>query len=94
MKADNVYESALSADNEVVINLLQGSISAYKKANFPNALPQEKLNALSAYPKFNAFVNTVVQNDDLLMWQQSLLHVKDVVRVKGRWYRRRGRDFY
>ena len=75
MKSDNVYERALSEDNEVVMNLLQGSISAYKKANFPDALPQEKLNVLSAYPKFNAFVNSVVQNDDLVTWQQSLLHV-------------------
>lgn len=88
MREPNVYESALKADNETLITLLQGSISAYKKANFPKALPVEKMNALSAYPKFNAFAINIAQNNDLSVWQESLLHVSpsSVVSPKALFY--------
>jgi len=75
MQSDNVALSALQANEETLMNLLQGSITHYKKATFPEALPKAKLDALSAYPKFNAFAINVAQNSDLLTFQQALLHV-------------------
>ncbi len=76
MRSENVYESALHAHPETVMALLQGSITAYKKQNFPNALPTAVLNTLSSAQKFNAFVINVAQNDDVPAFQKALLHVK------------------
>lgn len=75
MQSDNVAQSALHADDETVMALLQGSITHYKKTTFPEALPKAKLDKLSAYPKFNAFAISIAQNSDLPAFQKALLHV-------------------
>lgn len=84
MMAENVYENALSAKSELLITLLQGSISAYKKVNFPKALPQAQMDTLCSHYKFNAFVNSVVQNDDLDVWQKALIPIVPTSEVKAK----------
>ena len=84
MRSENVYESALHANTQTLMALLQGSITAYKKQNFPNALPTELLNTLSSAPKFNAFAINVTQNDDLSAFQKALLHVKPSSEVSAK----------
>lgn len=84
MMAENVYEKALSTQSEVLITLLQGSITAYKKANFPHALPQAQMDTLCSYSKFNSFVNSVVQNDDLVVWQKALIPIVPTPEVNSK----------
>jgi soluble lytic murein transglycosylase len=84
MQAENVAQSALGADNETAMALLQGSITHYKKTAFPEALPKAKLDALSAYPKFNAFAISIAQNNDLPAFQQALLHVSPHANVSAK----------
>jgi len=84
MQNENVAQSALEANDETLISLLQGSITHYKKTTFPEALPKAKLDALSAYPKFNAFAINVVQNSDLSAFHHALLHVNPHANVSAK----------
>lgn len=84
MMAENVYENALSSKSDLLMTLLQGSISAYKKVNFPNALPQAQMDTLCTHYKFNAFVNSIVQNNDLVAWQKALIPIVPTSEVRAK----------
>lgn len=84
MQSDNVAQSALHADEETLMALLQGSITHYKKTAFPDALPKAKLDALSHFPKFNAFAISIAQNSDLPSFQKALLHVSPHANVSAK----------
>lgn len=84
MQSDNVAQSALHADEETLMALLQGSITHYKKTTFPDALPKAKLDALSHFPKFNAFAISIAQNSDIPSFQQALLHVSPHANVSAK----------
>lgn len=84
MQSDNVAQSALHADEETLMALLQGSITHYKKTAFPDALPKVKLDALSHFPKFNAFAISIAQNSDLPSFQKALLHVSPHANVSAK----------
>jgi len=84
MQSESVAQSALQANDETVMALLQGSITHYKKTAFPEALPKAKLDALSAYPKFNAFAISIAQNNDLPAFQKALLHVSPHANVSSK----------
>lgn len=76
MESENVYESALRSDSETFLSLYNGSITAYKLANFnQHLIPKEHLDRLSNHPRFNQMVYNTVQNDKLEIVQKSLLHV-------------------
>jgi len=85
MESDNVYESVLKSDTNTFLTLFNGSISAYRIANF-NAEPLSEtyLDTLSLNPNFNRFVFNIVQNDKLDVLQKSLLHVKPSLHVKAK----------
>ncbi|AFL68037.1 lytic transglycosylase domain-containing protein [Sulfurospirillum barnesii] len=85
MESENVYESALNSDIETFLNLYNGSITAYKLANFnQHILPKEHLDRLSNHPRFNQLVYNTVQNDKLDKVQQSLLHVNPSLHVNAK----------
>ncbi len=85
MESENVYESALHSDSNTFLTLFNGSISAYKIANF-NAEPLAKvfLDTLSNNVKFNQFAMSIISNDKLDTLQKSLLHVTPSLHVKSK----------
>ncbi len=84
MQNKNVYDSALKADNETLMMLLQGSIASYKKQIFPNALPKEKLDALSSASRFNTFAINTIQNNDMVAFQKALIGLKPSSKVSSK----------
>jgi len=85
MESENVYESALHSDSNTFLTLFNGSISAYKIANF-NTEPLAKvfLDTLSNNVKFNQFAMSIVSNDKLDTLQKSLLQVTPSLHVKSK----------
>ncbi len=84
MQSKNVYESALKADNDTLMMLLQGSIASYKRQVFPKALPKEKLDALSASSRFNTFAINTVQNNDMTAFQKALVALTPSSKVSAK----------
>jgi len=82
MNSDNVYERALSADSSLFLGLFNGSITSYKESTLNRSIAKEKMNELSQNPKFNQFVNSITQNNDLIDLQKSLLSVTPSLHVK------------
>ncbi|MDD3344298.1 MAG: lytic transglycosylase domain-containing protein [Sulfurospirillaceae bacterium] len=84
MSKENVFNALIQEDAHTFLTLFNGSISAYKEAVLNHPIPAAKMNALSQSSKFNAFVNTVIQNDKLTLVQKSLLHVEPSSHVNAK----------
>jgi len=85
MESETMYESTLQSGTNTFLTLFNGSISAYRIANF-NAEPLTKayLDTLSLNPKFNRFVFNIVQNDKLDVLQKSLVSFTPSLHVKSK----------
>lgn len=85
MESENVYESALKSDTETFLSLYNGSITAYKLANFnQHTPPKEQLNRLSNHPRFNQLVYNTIQNEKLETMQKALLSIEPSLHVNSK----------
>ena len=84
MSRENVYEHALYGDAQLFLTLFNGSITSYKEAIFNQPIPKVSMDSLAKHVKFNAFVISVIQNDDLVNLQKSLLHVSPSSEVSAK----------
>lgn len=81
---EDVFNALLKENAHTFLTLFNGSISAYKESVLNHPIAQAKVDALAQDKRFNAFVNTVIQNDKLIAVQKSLLHVKPSLHVKSK----------